>query len=125
MSNSSSYKKKRMINFYKGSLLQYAGSRMNQVEVFSDDFMDILRNRVFNSESERERALETFMHLINCYKDLQNAVYVKYEGPSTFETIPLEQSIARGSQHPFAKEFNNDDGIYPNWYLQSKIRSVA
>ncbi len=114
-----------MINFYKGSLLQYAGSRMNQVEVFSDDFMDILRNRVFNSESERERALETFMHLINCYKDLQNAVYVKYEGPSTYETIPLEQSIARGSQHPFAKEFNNADGIYPNWYLQSKIRSVA
>ena len=123
MSKSISYKRQRMIRMYKGHLSMYAGSRMNEVEVFSVEFIDILRNRIFNSELEREDALVTFMHLVNCYKDLQNAVYVKYEGPSTFKSIPLEQSIARGSQHPFAKEFNNQDGIYPNWYLQSKIRS--
>lgn len=123
MSKSNAYKRQQMIKSCKSSLLQYAGSRMNQVDVFSEEFMEILRNRIFNSESEREHALESFIHLINYFKDLKNAVYVRYEGPSTFETIPLERSIARGMLHPFAKEFLNEDGIYPNWYLQSKVRS--
>jgi hypothetical protein len=113
--------KLRRLKSLKLTLKQSINLCESRINVFSKEFLDQMRCYTFKSLDDKNDALKIFNLIVHEIKDLDNAVNLKIEGPSWYESIPLEQSIARGKQHPFAKEYIHGFGEHPDWYVQSKV----
>jgi hypothetical protein len=121
---SKKYQNQKMIQSSLFSLCQILGFRVRLHECFDASLAMNLRTHTFKNQNEKDCALNQFCSIVFSNRNVHDAIHIDFHGPSCMNSIPFEQSIARGKRYKILDEFNCHDGLaVPMWYLTSSTSS--
>ena len=105
-------------------LSQILGFHVKLSHCFDASLARRLRSHTFKSQQAKDYALKYFCSIVFSDRNVHDAIHISIEGLSCMNSIPIEQSIAKGHLYQVVEEFNcHSDIAVPMWYLTSSVSS--